>query len=59
MDLILVVLVYALIGCVIWLITTKLPMPPYWATVIQVGALIFLMLDFLRRLGIALPNVLR
>lgn len=59
MDLILVVLVYAVIGFVVWVITTKLAMPPSWATVIQYGALVVLVLDFLRRMGVTLPNVLR
>lgn len=53
-------LVVALIGFVVYLITTKIPMPPYWATVIQIGALILIVLFLFSRLGGGLiPNVLR
>jgi nitrate reductase NapE component len=34
MDLILLVLVVCVIGFVVWLLTTKIPMPPGWATTI-------------------------
>jgi hypothetical protein len=57
MDLVVLVLVVALIGFLIWLITTKIPMPPVWATAIQVFALIVIVLYILTRF-IKLPNVL-
>ena len=57
MDLILLVLVVALVGFLVWIITTKIPMPPYWATALQILALILLVLYLVRRLG-GLPNLL-
>lgn len=57
MDLILLVIVVALIGFVVWLITTKVPLPPYWAVSIQVLALIIVVLYVLTRF-FHLPNVL-
>lgn len=57
MDLILLVLTLALIGFVVWIITTKIPMPPMWATTIQVLAIIVLVLYALTRF-VPLPNVL-
>lgn len=57
MDLIVLILVIAIIGFLIWLITTKIPMPPLWATVIQILALVIIVLFLLRQFG-GLPNVL-
>ena len=57
MDLIILVLVVALIGFLVWIVTTKIPMPPLWATTIQVLALVVIVLYILSRF-IALPNVL-
>ena len=57
MDLIILVLVVALIGFLVWLITTKVPMPPYWAAALQILALIVIILYVLSRF-VALPNVL-
>lgn len=57
MDLVVLVLVVALIGFLIYLITTKIPMPPVWATAIQIFALIVIILFILTRF-INLPNVL-
>jgi hypothetical protein len=57
-DLIILVLVLCLIGFVIYLLTTKVPMPPHWATAIQVLALIVVVLYLLQRVGPGLPNVL-
>jgi hypothetical protein len=58
MDLVLLVLVLVLIGFLVWLLTTKVPMPPYWATAIQLGALIVIILYLVLRFGGGLPNVL-
>lgn len=58
MDLIILVLVLCLVGFLVWLLTTKIPMPPAWATAIQVIALIALILYVLTRL-VSIPNVLR
>jgi len=57
MDLIILVLVIAVIGFFVWFITTKVPMPPYWATAIQVLALIVIVLFILGRF-MNVPNVL-
>jgi flagellar biogenesis protein FliO len=58
MDLVILVLVIALIGFLIYLITTKIPMPPYWATALQVLALIVVVLYLLSRFAGNLPNVM-
>ena len=58
MDLIILVLVCCLIGFLVWLLTTYIPMPPRWAQFIQVVALIVLVLYIITRL-FNLPNVLR
>jgi uncharacterized membrane protein len=57
MDLIILVIVVVLIGFLVWLLTTRVPMPPGWATAIQVGALIVIVLYLVTRF-IRLPNVL-
>jgi hypothetical protein len=58
MDLILLVLVLVLIGFIVWILTTRVPMPPLWATTIQVIALVALVTFLLSRV-LAIPNVLR
>lgn len=57
MDLIMLVLVVVLIGFIVWVVTTKVPMPPLWASAIQVLALIVILLYVLNRF-VTLPNVL-
>ena len=57
MDLILLVLVLALIGLLVWVITTRIQMPPGWAAAIQVIALIVVLL-YVLSLFISLPNIL-
>jgi len=57
MDLIWLVLVVCVIGCLVWLLTTQIPMPPGLAKVVQVATVIILALYVLTRV-IALPNVL-
>jgi len=57
MDLILLVLVVVLIGFIVWVLTTKVPMPQGWATAIQVVALVVILLYVLSRF-VTLPNVL-
>jgi hypothetical protein len=59
MDLIVLLLVVALVGFIVYLITTKIPMPPYWALALQIVALIIIVLFLLRQFGLVLPNVLR
>jgi len=57
MDLILLVLVLCVIGFAVWLLTTKIPMPPHWATVIQVIAVVLLLFYLIRRV-LPIPNIL-
>ena len=56
MDLIALVVV-ALVGFLVWLITTKVPMPSGWAATLQIVALVILVLWLVGHF-IALPNVL-
>jgi hypothetical protein len=58
MDLILLVLICCVIGFVVWLATTKISMPPGWASTIQVVALIALILFLLTKF-VDIPNVLK
>jgi len=53
-----ILLVVVIIGFVVWLVTTNIPMPPVWATAIQVIALVVMLLWVLTRF-VAIPNVLR
>lgn len=57
-DLIMLVLVLAIVGFVVWLITTRIPMPPIFQTVIYIVVLIVLVLWLLRRFGGSIPNVM-
>jgi hypothetical protein len=52
------VLVLAVVGFIVWLITTRIPMPPIFQTVIYVVVAIVLILWLLRRFGAAIPNVM-
>jgi hypothetical protein len=58
MDLVVLVAELALVGFLVWFITTKVPMPPLWANIIQVLALIVIIVYVLTRV-VYLPNVLR
>ena len=57
MDLIVLVVALCVIGLVVWLLTTKLPMPPGWASAIQIVALVIVVLWVLSHF-LNLPNVL-
>lgn len=57
MDLVILVLVLVVIGFLVWLLTTQVPMPPEWARAIQVLALIVIILYLITRF-FNLPNVL-
>jgi hypothetical protein len=59
MDLVVLVLFTALIGFLVYIITTKIPMPPGWAMTIQIVSLIILLLYLLRAFVGHLPNVIR
>ena len=58
MDLVILVLGLALIGLLVWLITTKIPMDPMFRTAIYVIVAIAVILFLVRRFGSAVPNVL-
>ncbi len=57
MDLILLIVVCVVIGFIVWVLTTQVPMPPVWAKAIQVLALVVLVLYILTRF-VHLPNIL-
>ncbi len=57
MDLVMLILVVCLVGFLVYLLTTHIPMPPMWATAIQVLALVALVLFLLTRF-VPLPNLL-
>ena len=52
------VLVLAIVGFIVWLITTRIPMPPIFQTVIYVVVAIVLVLWVLRKFGGGIPNVM-
>ena len=57
MDLVLLILAVAVVGFVVWMITTVIPMPPGWARVIQGVTLVILVLWLLSAI-LTVPNVL-
>ena len=58
MDLIWLVIVVVVIGFVVWLLTTYVPMPSPWPRVIQIVALVIVVLWVLTRF-VHIPNVIR
>lgn len=58
MDLLYLVLELSAIGFVVWLLTTKIPMPNEFKIAIYVVAVIALILFLLRRFSGSVPNVL-
>ena len=58
MDLILLVLVLAIVGFLVWLITTKIPMHPMFALGINIIVVVAVILMLINRFGSMLPNVL-
>jgi hypothetical protein len=52
------VLVLAIVGFVVWLITTRIPMDPMFRLAIQIVVLIVIILWLLRRFGGGIPNVM-
>jgi len=58
MDLVMLVLVVSIIGFLVWLITTKIPMDPTVRMVIQIAAVIIIVLYILTRL-MHIPNVMQ
>lgn len=58
MDLILLVLFLALVGFLVYAITTYVPMPPIFKTAIQVIAVIVVILYLIKRFAGGIPNLL-
>jgi hypothetical protein len=58
MDLVMLVLVVALIGFLVWAILAYIPMPPMFKTAIQIIVVIALILYLIKRFAGGLPNVL-
>ena len=58
MDLIILVLGIAVLGFLVWLITTKIPMDPIFRIAIYVIVTIVLLLFIVRRFGGHVPNVM-
>lgn len=58
MDLLVLVIVFCVIGFLVYMLTTLIPMPPHYAKAIQVVVLVILLLYLLTRL-VKLPNVLQ
>lgn len=58
MDLLMLLLVIAIIGFGVWLITNKIPMDPIFKTVIYIIAFVFIFLLLIRTLGVSIPNVM-
>lgn len=58
MDLIMLVLVLALVGFLVWLITTHIPMPPIFKVAIQIIIVVVVILYLLRRFAGSIPNVM-
>ena len=57
MDLLVLLVVVVILGFLVYVLTTQVPMPPGWATAIQVLALVVVLLYVLTRF-VKLPNVL-
>lgn len=58
MDLILLILVLALVGFLVWLITENIPMAPMFKTAIHIIVVVVVILYLIKRFGGLIPNVL-
>lgn len=58
MDLIMLVLVLALVGFLVYLITTYIPMPPIFKTAITVIVVVAVILFLIQRFSGGVPNLL-
>jgi hypothetical protein len=58
MDLIVLVLTIALIGFVVWIIESQIPMPPIFKYVIYVIIVVAMVFFLIRRFAGHVPNVL-
>lgn len=59
MDLIVLVLVIAVIGAVVWAVTTYVPMPPVFVTIIYIVCAIVLILFVVNQFAGRVPNVIK
>ena len=59
MDLIILIIVIALIGAVVYFVTTQIPMPEPFKIAIYIVCAIVLILFIVRQFGGAVPNVIR
>ncbi len=59
MDLVLLILGIALIGALVWGITTYVPMEPIFRNIIYIVVAIALVLFLVRQFGGSVPNVLK
>lgn len=57
MDLLVLLLVIVMIGFLVYILTTQVPMPPGWARTIQIVALIIIIIYVFTQF-VSLPNVL-
>jgi hypothetical protein len=58
MDLVVLVLVLALVGFLVYLITTHIPMPPIFKTAIQIIVVVAIILYLISRFAGNVPNLL-
>lgn len=58
MDLVILILGLALLGFLVHLITTKIPMDPMFRMAILIIVVVVVILYLVRRLGGSIPNVL-
>jgi hypothetical protein len=59
MDLIILVLGIALLGLLVWVIQTYIPMPPIFKTVIYIVCAIVLILFMAKQFAGTIPNVIK
>ena len=58
MDLVILVLALAVIGCAVWAITTYIPMDPVFKVIIYIIVAVALILFFIRQFSGSVPNVM-
>jgi len=58
MDLVILVLGLALVGCLVFFVTTKIPMDPSIAWVIRIVVVVAVTLYLIRRFSGSVPNVM-
>ena len=59
MDLVILVLAIALVGFLVWAITTYIPMDPIFKTIIYIIVGVVMVLFVIRQFAGSVPNVLR